>query len=69
MASELSLPICQAVIEQIFSSDSALPGDSTNVLSTALLNAIKTAVEEDQPAGLELLASLDASLTDQVRNL
>lgn len=67
IASDLSLPICQAVIEHIFSSQSALSGETIDALPAALLSAIKTAVEEDRSAGLELLASLEASLTDQVR--
>jgi mediator of RNA polymerase II transcription subunit 12 len=67
LASELSLPICQAVIEQLFSSSAASLGVSGEALSASLLSAIKTAVEEDQPSGLELLASLDAALTDQIR--
>lgn len=66
IASELSLPICQAIIEHIFSADATLSGESTDALSTALFSAIKTAVEEGQSAGLELLATLDASLTDKV---
>ncbi|KAF1947285.1 hypothetical protein EJ02DRAFT_139344 [Clathrospora elynae] len=68
LASELSLPICQAAIEQIFASDTAVPGNSNDALSAALLSAIKTAVEEGQLSGLELLASLDAALTDQIRH-
>jgi mediator of RNA polymerase II transcription subunit 12 len=66
VASELSLPICQAFIEHTFS-DPALEGDMANALSAALLDAVKTAVEEDQSQGLELLANLDASLTGKVR--
>ncbi|KAF2856579.1 hypothetical protein T440DRAFT_437396 [Plenodomus tracheiphilus IPT5] len=67
VASDLSLPICQAVIEHIFSSEAALSGETSDALPAALLSAIKTAVEEDRSAGLELLASLDVSLTDQIR--
>ncbi|KAA8614911.1 Med12 multi-domain protein [Pyrenophora tritici-repentis] len=67
LASELSLPICQAALEQIFSSGVASPGSSHETLSATLLSAIRTAVEEDQPSGLELLASLDAALTEQIR--
>lgn len=67
VANDLCLPICQAMLEHIFASDTALSGDSNSVLPTALLNAVKTAVEENRSAGLELLASLDACLTDQVR--
>lgn len=67
LASELSLPICQAAIERIFSSRTAASEGSSETLSATLLNAIKKAVEEEQPSGLELLASLDASLTGQIR--
>ncbi|KAI4675485.1 uncharacterized protein J4E88_007518 [Alternaria novae-zelandiae] len=67
LTSELSLPICQATIEQLFSSSATALGGSGEVLSASLLSAIKTAVEEDQPSGLGLLASLDAALTDQIR--
>ncbi|CAO2657656.1 Nn.00g037820.m01.CDS01 [Neocucurbitaria sp. VM-36] len=67
VASELSLPICQAVIEHIFSSGTSMSGDSADALSAALLSAIKRAVEEGQSAGLELLATLDAALTDKIR--
>jgi mediator of RNA polymerase II transcription subunit 12 len=66
IASELSLPICQAMIEFIFSSEYALGVDAADALSAALLNAVRTAVEEDQSQGLELLTSLDTALTDKV---
>tara|TARA_R110002003_G_scaffold73_8_gene6869 strand:- start:4572 stop:4829 length:258 start_codon:yes stop_codon:yes gene_type:complete len=61
-ASELSLPICQALIENIFTADPALDDDAAD----ALLNAVKTAVEEDQSQGLQLLSTLDSALTDKV---
>ncbi|KAF2819996.1 mediator of RNA polymerase II transcription subunit 12 [Ophiobolus disseminans] len=66
VASELSLPVCQAVIEHTFS-DPALEGDTADALSAALLDAVKTAVEEDQSQGLQLLTNLDASLTSKIR--
>ena len=66
VASELSMPFCQAYIEQLFGSDAASVGGSNGGVSAALLDAIKTALERDQPAGLELLATLDTSLTDKV---
>lgn len=44
-----------------------MAGDSADALSAALLGAIKRVVEEGQSAGLELLATLDATLTDKVR--
>lgn len=64
-ASELSLPICQALIEYIFS-DSFVEEEAAGALSATLLGAVKTAVEEDQSQGLELLAALDSSLTNKV---
>lgn len=66
VANELSLPFCQAAIEQIFALDMALTGESFDALSAALLNAIKAAVEEDKSAGLKLIATLDPILTDKV---
>jgi mediator of RNA polymerase II transcription subunit 12 len=66
VASELSLPICQAMIEHIFSLDYARDLDAADALSAALLNAVRKAVEEDQTQGLELLRTLDTTLTDKV---
>jgi mediator of RNA polymerase II transcription subunit 12 len=54
------------VIEFIFSSTSALDADAADALSAALLDAVRTAVEEDQSQGLELLTTLDIALTDKV---
>ncbi|KAF1830169.1 hypothetical protein BDW02DRAFT_114138 [Decorospora gaudefroyi] len=67
LASELSLPICQAAIEQVFSSDTISRGPLNEALPAALLSAIKRAVEHEQSSGLELLANLDVALTDQIR--
>jgi mediator of RNA polymerase II transcription subunit 12 len=66
VASELSLPICQAMIEHIFSLNYALDPDAADALSAALLNAVRKAVEEDQTQGLELLRTLDTTLTNKV---
>lgn len=66
VASELSLPICQAMIESLFSGHGAFEPDAADALSAALLSAVRTAVEEDQSQGLELLTTLDAALTDKV---
>lgn len=66
IASELSLPLCQSAIEYICSSNPASEGDSVDAISAALLSAVKTAVEEDQSAGLELLTILDTDLTGKV---
>lgn len=57
------------MIQQIFESESTSTEQSTDSLSSTLLNAIKSALEKDQSAGLELLASLDNALTDKVRRL
>ncbi|KAF2034408.1 mediator of RNA polymerase II transcription subunit 12 [Setomelanomma holmii] len=67
-ASELSLAICQAMIENIFSGESALGSEAADVLSGALLNAVKSAVEEDQSQGLHLLSTLDSGLTNKIRH-
>jgi mediator of RNA polymerase II transcription subunit 12 len=69
VSSELSLPICQAMIEHIFSLSSVLDAHAADALSVALLNAVKTAVEKDQAQGLELLITLDSTLTDKVRRM
>jgi mediator of RNA polymerase II transcription subunit 12 len=49
------------------SPDYALDADAADALSAALLNAVRKAIEEDQSQGLELLRTLDKSLTDKVR--
>lgn len=67
IASELSRPICQAMIEFIFSTEISHNSDSADALSATLLGAVKTAVEEDQSTGLELLATLDNTLSNKVR--
>ena len=66
-ASELSLPFCQAMIEHIFSSSSALDAHAADGLSVAVLNAVKTSMEQDQSQGLELLTNLEGTLADKVR--
>jgi hypothetical protein len=67
-ASELCLPICQAMIEHIFSSSTTLGAHAADALSVALLNAVRTAVERDQSQGLELLTTLESTVTDKVRS-
>lgn len=66
IASELSMPFCRCMVQQIFASDPIPTEGSSDGLSVALLNAIKSALEKDQPSGLELLATLDSVLTDKV---
>lgn len=66
IASELSMPFCRSTIQQIFETDSTSTEQSSDGLSAALLDAIKSAVEKDQTSGLELLATLDNALTDKV---
>ena len=63
------MPFCRVMIQQIFESESTSTDQSSDSLSSTLLNAIKSALEKDQSAGLELLASLDNALTDKVRRL
>ena len=66
IASELSMPFCRSMVQQIFEQDPSSAEHSSDGLSAALLNAIKSALEKDQPSGLELLATLDSALTDKV---
>jgi mediator of RNA polymerase II transcription subunit 12 len=66
IASELSMPFCRSTIQQIFETDSSSTEQSSDSLSAALLDAIKSAMEKDQTSGLELLATLDNALTDKV---
>lgn len=66
-ASELSMPFCRSMVQQIFESDSTSTEHSPDGLSATLLKAIKSALEKDQSSGLELLATLDNALTDKVR--
>ena len=66
IASELSMPFCRSTIQQIFETDSTSTEQSSDGLSAALLDAIKSAMENDQTSGLELLATLDSALTDKV---
>ncbi|KAF2625958.1 hypothetical protein BU25DRAFT_492495 [Macroventuria anomochaeta] len=67
IASELSMPFCRTMVQQIFETDSTSTEQSSEGLSAALLIAIKSALEKDQPSGLELLAILDSTLTDKIR--
>lgn len=55
------------MIEYIFSSNNALDAHAADTLSVALLNAVRTAVEEDQSQGLDLLSNLETTLTNKVR--
>jgi mediator of RNA polymerase II transcription subunit 12 len=66
IASELSMPFCRSTIQQIFETDSSTTEQSPDGLSSALLDAVKSAMEKDQTSGVELLATLDSALTDKV---
>lgn len=68
LASELSMPFCRSMVQQIFEPDSTSTEQTSDSLSATLLNAIKSALEKDQSSGLELLASLDNVLTNKVRD-
>ncbi|KAJ4346207.1 RNA polymerase II mediator complex subunit [Ascochyta clinopodiicola] len=67
IASELSMPFCRSMVQQIFESDSVSTECSADGLSAALLSAIKSALEKDQLSALELLATLDSALTIKIR--
>lgn len=67
VADDLSLPICQAVIDYIFSKEASLSSETSDVLSAALSQAVKAAVDGNRSAGLQLLVTLDKSLTNKVR--
>ncbi|KAH6620139.1 hypothetical protein C7974DRAFT_363490 [Boeremia exigua] len=67
IASELSMPFCRSMVQQIFETDTSSMDHSSDNLSATLLSAIKSALEKDQSSGLELLATLDSSLTDKIR--
>lgn len=66
IASELSMPFCRSMVQQIFETDAMSPEQSSDGLSATLLSAIKSALEKDQSSGLELLATLDSALSDKV---
>jgi mediator of RNA polymerase II transcription subunit 12 len=54
------------MIENIFSTNHVVDAHAADTLSVTLLNAVKAAVEEDQSQGLELLSSLEPTLTNKV---
>jgi mediator of RNA polymerase II transcription subunit 12 len=60
---ELSLAFCQLQIRHIFSTDVA----SVESISSALLQAVKIAVEKDQSSWSNLIDGLEADLTSKVR--
>jgi mediator of RNA polymerase II transcription subunit 12 len=65
-ADELSLPFCQLELRHIFSVNPP-QSEAYNAASNALLDSIKTAVEEDQPSWSELVAGLDNDLNTKIR--
>jgi mediator of RNA polymerase II transcription subunit 12 len=56
------------MIEHIFASSSALDTHAADGLSVAVLNAVRTSMEQDQSQGLELLTNLEGPLADKVRS-
>jgi mediator of RNA polymerase II transcription subunit 12 len=64
---ELSLAFCQLQIRHIFSTDVASADTSIESISSALLQAVKTAVEKDQSSWSNLIDGLEADLTSKVR--
>ncbi|KAJ8106996.1 hypothetical protein OPT61_g9171 [Boeremia exigua] len=67
IASDLSMPFCRSMVQQIFDADTSAAEQTSDNLSATLLSAIKSALEKDQSSGLELLATLDSALTDKIR--
>lgn len=65
VADELSLPFCQLELRHIFSANPA-QSEAYDAASTALLESIKTAVEEDRSAWSDLVAGLDSDLNTKV---
>lgn len=65
-ANELSLPFCQLEIRQICSVDVTSADTSAETISSALLQAVKTAVEKDQSSWYNLVAGLKADLASKV---
>ena len=66
-ANELSLPFCQLEIQHIFSVESTTSENTADAISSALLHAVKTAVERDQPTWADLLSGLESSLMVKIR--
>ena len=64
---ELSLAFCQLQIRHIFATDVASADTSVESISSALLQAVKTAVEKDQSSWSNLIDGLEADLTSKVR--
>jgi mediator of RNA polymerase II transcription subunit 12 len=62
----LSLPFCQLLLQQIFSASTPQAEDEADRVSTALVAAIKTAIDEDQPCWPSLISGLEPSLTNKV---
>jgi len=62
-ADPLSLPFCQLELQQIFSASTSKAEDDADRVSTALVAAIKTAIDEDQPCWPSLISGLEPGLT------
>jgi mediator of RNA polymerase II transcription subunit 12 len=68
-ADYLSLPFCQLEIRQLFSMTTADAENSVDTISSALLEAVKSAVEKDESPWSDLITGLETNLTNKVCDL
>jgi mediator of RNA polymerase II transcription subunit 12, fungi type len=62
----LSLPFCQLELQEIFSISASSAESTDEDVSAALLDAVKTAIEKDQPCWSNLISDLEPALTNKV---
>ena len=65
-ADPLSLPFCQLVLRQIFLASTSLVDDEADRVSAALVAAINTAIDDDQPCWPSLISGLEPGLINKV---
>jgi mediator of RNA polymerase II transcription subunit 12 len=66
-ADQLSLPFCQLVLHQIFSTSALSTDHVVESVSAAFLSTIKTAIEKEQPCWSNLISGLEPDLLNKVR--
>ncbi|KAF2691505.1 hypothetical protein K458DRAFT_381358 [Lentithecium fluviatile CBS 122367] len=66
-ADPLSLPFCQLELQHIFSASTLKADDEVDRVSEALVSAVKTAIDEDQPCWPDLISGLEPSLMNKIR--
>lgn len=67
IADHLSISFCQLEIRQLFSMTVPDPEASVDKVSGTLLEAVKSAIEKTQSPWSDLVAGLEADLTNKVR--